>query len=268
MLPLDYRFEHKGQSVAWGVIGEGDPVVMIHGFPWSSQAWRHVVPYLADHRKVYYFDMIGFGLSEMFDGQDVSPAVQNDVLAALFEHWSLKSPDVVAHDFGGLAALRGYFLNGLKYRRLTLIDVVAVLPSGSPFYAHVREHEAAFAGLPAYAHEALFRAYIQNAAAKRLHDDAIDIYAAPWRGPIGQPAFYRQIAQSGERYIEEVQVRYGSMDCEVTMIWGEEDTFIPLKQGEQLAEALSVQNMRRVPDAGHLMQEDAPEAIVAGLLAP
>ena len=268
MLPLDHRFEHNGQSVAWGSIGEGRPIVLIHGFPWSSQAWRRVAPFIAAHHRVYYFDMLGTGLSEKFDGQDVSPAVQNDLLAALFDHWSLDNPDVAAHDFGGLAALRGYFLNGLKYRRLTLIDVVAVLPSGSPFYAHVREHEQAFAGLPAYAHEALFGAYIQRAAFSRLHDDAVEIYARPYSGETGQPAFYRQIAQSGEQFIEEVQARYEPMDCEVKMVWGEKDTFIPLSQGEQLAGMLSVRYIDRIPNAGHLMQEDAPEAIVAALLAP
>ena len=89
MLPLDHRFEHNGQSVAWRSIGEGRPIVLIHGFPWSSQAWRRVAPFIAAHHRVYYFDMLGTGLSEKFDGQDVSPAVQNDLLAALFDHWSL-----------------------------------------------------------------------------------------------------------------------------------------------------------------------------------
>lgn len=268
MLPLDHRFQYKGQSVAWGSIGEGHPIVLIHGFPWSSQAWRRVAPFLAARHKVYYFDMIGCGLSEKFEGQDVTPAVQSDVLAALFEHWSLDSPDVAAHDFGGLAALRGCFLNGLKYRRLTLVNVVAVLPSGSPFYAHVREHEPAFAGLPAYAHDALFRAYIQRAATRRLQDDAVEIYARPWQGENGQAAFYRQIAQSGDRFVEEVQARYAAMDCEVNLVWGEDDSFIPLKQGEQLAGLLSARRFSRVPNAAHIVQEDAPEAIVAALLDP
>jgi len=31
----------------------------------------------------------------------VSLGVQNALLAALLAHWQLKSPDVIAHDFGG-----------------------------------------------------------------------------------------------------------------------------------------------------------------------
>ncbi len=266
MLSLDNSFEYNHQSVAWGCIGQGDPIVLIHGFPWSSQAWRRIAPWLADKRSVYYFDMIDCGQSEKFAGQDVSAAVQNDLLAALLDYWSLDGPEVVAHDFGGLAALRGYFINGLRYRHLTLIDAVAVLPSGSPFYAHVREHETAFAGLPAYAHEALFRAYVQRAALTTLSEDTMEIYAQPWRGELGQSAFYRQIAQSDTKYIEEIQHQFAPMTCGVDLIWGEQDSFIPLNQGEQLANSLSVERLTCVQNAAHLVQEDAPEAIVAALL--
>lgn len=266
MPTLDRRFTHRGRSVSWARLGEGPPLVLIHGFPWSSQSWRRIAPHLAARRTVYLFDMIGAGESDKAPGQDVSPAVQNALLAALFEHWALERPEVAAHDFGGLAALRGYFVNGLRYARLTLFDAVAVLPSGSPFFAHVREHEAAFAGLPAYAHEALFRAYIQRAAHRPLSAEVVQIYAAPWRGERGQPGFYAQIAQSGDRYIEDIVGRYGPMDCPVDLVWGAEDGFIPPAQGDELAARLGVEPPKRIAGAGHLVQEDAPEAVVAALL--
>ena len=266
LLSLDKTFTYKEQAIAWGCIGEGDPVVLVHGFPWSSQSWRNIAPWIARNRTVYFFDMIGFGQSEMFDNQDVSAARQNDLLAALIEHWGLDQPEVVAHDFGGLAVLRGYYLNGLRYRKLTLMNVVAVLPSGSPFYAHVRNHETAFAGLPAYAHEALFRAYIQRAALKTLPEEVIEIYARPWRGESGQSAFYRQIAQSDTKYIEEVQKHYKPMDGIINVLWAEEDTFIPINQGKQLAGLIKANSFTCIPSAAHIVQEDAPEAIVSALL--
>jgi pimeloyl-ACP methyl ester carboxylesterase len=267
LLPLDKTFIYNGQAIAWGSIGEGDPVVLVHGFPWSSQSWRNIAPWIAKNRTVYFFDMIGFGQSEMFKSQDVSAAAQNDLLAALIGHWQLDEPEIVAHDFGGLAALRGYYINGLRYRKLTLMNVVAVLPSGSPFYAHVRKHETAFEGLPAYAHEALFRAYIQRAALKSLPEEVIEIYANPWRGELGQSAFYRQIVQSDTKYIEEVQSLYKPMDGIVNVLWAEEDTFIPINQGEQLAGLIKANRFTPIPGAAHIVQEDAPEAIVAALLS-
>ena len=266
MLTLNERFTFQGQSVAWGSIGDGAPVILIHGFPWSAQAWRNIAPWIAKTYKVYFFDMLGCGLSDKHEYQTVSEEVQSDLLEALIEHWQLDKPQVVGHDFGGLAALRGHFINGIAYSGLNLIDAVAVLPSGYPFYAHVAHHKAAFAGLPAFAHDALFRAYIQNAAHYPLREEAIEVYAAPWRGEIGQAAFYRQIAQADTRHIEDVQKLYKKPEFKVDLIWGEHDTFIPLEQGRELQGLLAADSFTVIHNAAHIVHEDAPEAIVGALL--
>lgn len=266
MLPLDQTFKFRGQDVAWGAIGEGAPIILVHGFPWSAQAWRRIAPHLAHDRKVYYFDMLGTGRSEKREDQTVTESVQSDLLEALVAHWGLERPQVVGHDFGGLATLRAHFINGVAYSKLYLFDAVAVLPSGSPFYAHVAHHEAAFAGLPSYAHEALFRAYIQNAAHRPLSEDAFETYLDPYRGAAGQAAFYRQIAQADTGNIAEAQERYRKPDFPVHLAWAEQDTFIPPERGENLKALLSADSMISIPDAGHIVQEDAPEAIVAFLL--
>ncbi|MCR8548914.1 alpha/beta hydrolase [Salipiger sp. P9] len=266
MLELPNTSIIDGNAIRWGRIGSGPPLVAIHGTPFSSQVWRRIVPEFADRRTVYYFDLVGYGLSEMREGQDVSLAVQNTVLAALFAEWDLERPDVLAHDFGGATALRAYYLNGLRYGSLTIFDAVALAPWGSPFVRHVREHQAAFAGMPAYMHEALLHAYLQTAAHKPLSDDVLEIYAAPWTGPVGQAAFYRQIAQMDQRFTDEIEGRYARMDCPVTVLWGLKDDWIPYAKGETLAALISDRPVVPVADAGHLVQEDRPEALVAAVL--
>ena len=238
-------------------------MVLIHGTPFSSQVWRKIAPWLAKNRTVFFFDLLGYGESEKRPGQDVSLGVQNSLLGALISHWNLDRPEVVCHDLGGATALRAYYLNGLRYRRLSIIDAVAVAPWGSPFVEHVRKHEIAFAGLPTYAHEALMRAYLQGAAFTPLSEEAFEIYIAPWRGSEGQPAFYRQIAQMNQKFTDEIEPQYGPMEGDVRIIWGAEDDWIPLKQGESLAALLTNREITIVPNAGHLVQEDAPEAIMA-----
>jgi pimeloyl-ACP methyl ester carboxylesterase len=196
----------------------------------------------------------------------VSLAVQNGVLAALFAEWGLERPDVLAHDFGGATALRAYYLNGLRYRSLTIFDAVALSPWGSPLVQHVRRHEAAFSGMPDYMHRALLRAYLQTAAHHPLSEQAMDIYCAPWLGPVGQPAFYRQIAQMDQKFTDEVEGRYERMECPVTVLWGQNDEWIPYEKGVALAAAIAADECIPVPESGHLVQEDRPEAIVAAVL--
>lgn len=266
MLVLKEKFSYGGQSVAWGSMGEGDPIILIHGFPWSSQAWRSIAPWLAQTHKVYFFDMIGCGLSEKNADQNVTESVQSDLLEALIEHWDITRPHVVGHDFGGLCALRGHFVNGIEYSKLHLINAVAVLPSGSPFYAHVANHEAAFSGLPDYAHEALFRAYIQNAAHYPLREEAIQVYFEPWSTEGGKAAFYRQIAHANTNNISKAQERYAPTAFDIHLIWGIEDTFIPISRAYELQKMVDAKSFIPISNAAHLGQEDAPEALLGALL--
>jgi len=259
-------FTFEQQPVRFGSMGSGLPVVFLHGTPFSSLVWRHIAPHLAPHRQVFYFDLLGYGRSEMRAGQDVSLGVQNRLFAALLNHWGLRSPDVVAHDFGGATALRAHLLNGCDFRSLTLIDPVAIAPWGSPFVRHVRAHEQAFAGLPSYIHAAILAAYIAGAAYCQLPSDVMRLYVEPWQTPHGQAAFYRQIAQMDQRYTDEVEARYGEIRCPVTILWGKEDAWIPVERGRALANRIKHARFQEIPNAGHLMQEDTPEAIVAALL--
>lgn len=265
-LSLPHCFEFAGREVRYGVMGQGPALVLVHGTPFSSQVWRRIAPHLASHYRLYYFDLLGYGQSEMAEGADVSLGVQNHVLAALIEHWGLDKPHVVAHDFGGATALRCLILNQAAYATLTLIDPVAIAPWGSPFVQHVRQHQQAFSGLPSYIHEAILAAYIQGAVCHAIPERDLQHYTKPWLGEGGQGAFYRQIAQMDQRYTDEVQGAYASIECPVLLLWGEQDEWIPIERGEALARQIGNCQMVRVPGAGHLVQEDAPEAIIAELL--
>jgi pimeloyl-ACP methyl ester carboxylesterase len=246
-------------------MGEGSAAILLHGTPFSSSEWRRIGPMLARRRRVYCFDMLGYGRSDKPDG-DVSRGVQNELFAALYRHWGLQDPDVIAHDFGGSTALRAHLLNGLNYRSLVLIDPVAISPQGSPLVQAAKEHEKVFTSLPSYVHEAILRAYISGAVANALRDNEMMLYLAPWLGAEGQQAFWRQVAQMDDKYSHEVEWRYGEIRCPVTILWGEDDEWIPLEDGRELARRIPDAPFYTVPSAKHLVQEDAPEAIVSTVL--
>lgn len=263
---LTQRFDYGGQSIAYDILGDGPSLVLVHGTPFSSYVWRSIARELSRSYTVYLYDLLGYGQSEKRDGQDVSLGVQNDVFAALIDHWDLLTPYVLAHDFGGATVLRAHLLNGCDYWKLLLFDVVAVRPWGSPFVQHVRDHEAAFAGMPDYIQRAILGAYVRGAISRPVTDAELEPYIAQWMGEVGQPAFYRQIAQMDLRYTDEVEGHYGEIRCPVSLLWGTDDDWIPLDRGRQLATMIPGCAFREIAGAGHLMQEDAPEAIVSAAL--
>src|SRR5580765_8006853 len=171
---LTKAFEFEGQTVAYDMLGEGDPIVLVHGTPFSSFVWRTIARELARRHRVFFYDLLGYGRSEKRAGQDVSLAVQNRLLAGLLKHWALDRPHIIAHDFGGATALRAHLIDGCDYAKLILIDPVALRPWGSPFVQHVRRFEEAFAGVPDYIQRAILEAYLQGAAHKPLRDEALE----------------------------------------------------------------------------------------------
>jgi len=264
---LSRTFNSASGEVRWAQLGEpsAQPVVLLHGTPFSSYVWRGVAHALAATHQVFVWDMPGYGASAKFTGQDVSLAAQGRIFRELLRHWELSEPHVVAHDFGGAVALRAHLLHGARYGRLALVDPVALAPWGSPFFRLVGQHNEVFEQLPPDLHRALVTAYISSASSPSLHPAVLERLVAPWLGDQGQPAFYRQIAQAEQLFTDEIQERYSSIDLPVLVCWGEDDKWIPVAKAHELAASIPGAQLQLFPGAGHLVQEDAPAELTAAL---
>ena len=250
-----------GRTVRYGVSGHGPPVIVVHGTPWSSFNLRHIINALSREFTVYYYDLIGYGQSDKSPG-DVSLGIQNQVLDYLLDYWQLDNPSIIGHDFGGTTVLRTHLVNGREFNRIVLVDPVAVSPWGSSFFQHVNAHESAFAGVPDYIHDAIVRAYVKTAAFKPIADATLDSIVLPWTGPDGKAAFYRQIAQAHSGYTDEVQPLYARISKPVLILWGREDTWIPVERGEALHDMIPGSLLHVIPDAGHLVIEEQPDQLM------
>jgi len=255
---LTEQFDWRGREIAWGRMGAGPAVVLCHGTPWSSHVWSPFARTLSRDFTVYMWDMPGYGRSSKHAEHAVDVGTQADAFAALLEHWSLDRPHVVAHDVGGAVSLRTHLVLGAPYASLMLVDVVAIPPSGSPFYAFVHSHADVLAELPAYIHRAIVRAYVQDASHRGLRDDDLDALVEPWIGELGQPAFYRQIAQYDERFLDDIEQRLAQIDIPVRVLWGTEDSWIPARVAEALARLIPGATLQLISGAGHLVHYDAP----------
>ncbi|MET8181675.1 alpha/beta hydrolase [Streptomyces sp. NPDC005336] len=266
---LSKTYDSTSGEVRWDRFGETDkdPVVLLHGTPFSSYVWRSIAHSLAHHHQVFVWDMPGYGSSEKTEGQDVSLSAQGRVFTELLAHWGLTEPAVIAHDFGGAVALRAHLLHNARYRKLALVDPVALAPWGSPFFRLVGQYSTVFGQLPPALHRALVREYVSSASSPGLHPASLDWLVEPWLGEGGQAAFYRQIAQADQRYTDEIQDRYSTIDIPVLVCWGADDAWIPVAKGHELASRIPGARLRLIPAAGHLVQEDAPAELIAALIA-
>ncbi|HAD24595.1 MAG TPA: haloalkane dehalogenase, partial [Alphaproteobacteria bacterium] len=61
------RLTISGRHMAYSEMGEGDPIVFLHGNPTSSYLWRNVMPHLAGQGRCIAPDLIGMGDSEKLE---------------------------------------------------------------------------------------------------------------------------------------------------------------------------------------------------------
>jgi pimeloyl-ACP methyl ester carboxylesterase len=259
---LTERYEWQGRQIAWGRAGDGPAVVFCHGTPWSSVLWRPFADALTDRYTVYLWDMPGYGMSSKQPDHPVDFGVQANTLDALLRHWEIDRPHVIAHDFGGAVSLRAHLVCGADYASLMLVDVVAIPPSGSPFFKFVQSNPGLLEQLPGYIHRAIVRAYIGNASSKALRDNDLDDLVKPWTGSEGQTAFYRQIIDYDESYLRDNEDRLSALTIPVHIVWGEDDAWIPVERADRLHALIPHSTLRTVPASNHLIHYDAPARLM------
>lgn len=85
--------------------GQGEPLLLIHGFPTAAWDWHYLWQPLAERYRVIACDMLGFGDSDKPRGHDYRLLEQADLQQALVHHLGIDGPvHLLAHDYGDSVA--------------------------------------------------------------------------------------------------------------------------------------------------------------------
>lgn len=289
-IALDQTFQHQNSdyeyTIYWTALGpqDGQPLIFVHGTPWSSKSWKALALAFSSRYRVYLFDRPGFGTAperKSLSSQkakdrktelDADLKGQAEAFAALFKSWDFsegKLPHVVAHDNAGLVTLRAHLQHGCKYASLCLIDVVAFSAFGTPFFKSVAEGLSTYQAIPEAMFKGFIRAYIGGATYKPLSDENMEMLMEPYleKGVQGKDGFIREMEQAYYRDAEDVMDRYAEAGkaMGVKVIWGKNDGWIPYEKGVKLGEMIGTDNVVLFEEAGHLIMYDQPERLAIEL---
>ncbi|NWA05315.1 alpha/beta fold hydrolase [Pseudomonas gingeri] len=98
-------FVFRGHAIRYWAAGQGEPLLLIHGFPTASWDWHYLWKPLSQRYRVIACDMLGFGDSAKPLDHDYSLVEQADLQQALLEHLGIDQPvHLLAHDYGDSVA--------------------------------------------------------------------------------------------------------------------------------------------------------------------
>lgn len=263
---LPYHVDTVAGRVAYNVLGDGPPVVLVHGTPSTSYLWRQVAVGLSEHRTVFVYDLPGFGASEL---SDQAPAGlirrQAEVLIELVGAWELDRPAVVGHDIGGGVVVRAQVLHGVDVGRIALIDAAVMAPWITPRSRDLLRRIDEVRQLPVEQFAQLVLNHLGTATVRPLAHQVWQQLFGQWDGPVGQARYLDNLDSFDEQDTEDFAPLVGSVTVPVLLVWGDSDQWLPLEKGEHLASLLPKSELIVVPDAGHFAMEDQPQLVLEAL---
>jgi haloalkane dehalogenase len=257
--------------------GSGDPIVCVHGEPTWGFLYRHVITGLSDIARVVVPDHMGFGKSEVPQDKPyrLEQHVQN--LTELLMQLDLKNITLVVQDWGGPIGFGFATRHPDRIKRIVIMNTSVAVAKESmklwfePFvekgmYDDLLGDMKTFVGdymLPTI-HKKLSR------EEKRLLKWA---YTAPFPTPeahIGAKAFPLDIPKGpthpSTASMQEFRDNLGRLNEQPKiLLWGMLDTIFPPKVMDYWEKIYSGIKRIELAEAGHFLQEDAPEKVVQAI---
>ena len=258
--PADASFlDVAGARVHYVDEGQGDPVVMIHGFASSLGVWDGVRQALvASHHRVIALDLKGFGYSDRPQG-DYSPAAEAELVLGLLDARGVTDPvAVVAHSWGSSVALALALRHPARVRRLALYDAWVYEDQLPTAFLWARADGIGEMILGGFYDERpddkmALAFYDSKYVTEALVESVEDQLARPGTKAAALAAI------RGQRF-EAMEAEYRRIAVPTLLLWGREDRVTLLEYGERLSLELPDATLRVFPRCGHFPMVEARAA--------
>jgi 2-hydroxymuconate-semialdehyde hydrolase len=235
-------------------VGEGTPVLLLHGFPATRHLWSRVVPLLANSGcRLLVPDLVGYGASEAIAGVRIDMGSQAHWMVEMLDALGVAHAAVVAHDVGSAAAQIMVATAPQRVRSLVVLDGV---------YGGEWAMEA-IASIQAWDPRDAHRLF--PVLARRLGKSAVlrEMLTA-YEGEQGGLALIRAAQDLDPRQTELIGEALRASGVPALVLWGERDEYLSIASvGEPLATLLGVR-LVKLPGA-HFTPLDCPVEVAAEL---
>jgi pimeloyl-ACP methyl ester carboxylesterase len=261
----------EGADLFYVVKGEGEPVILIHGYGAGMWIWEKQIDFLSRFYKVYALDLIGHGFS---DRPRIPYTPERYVRS--FRHFmdgiGIESAILVGNSMGGGLA---WAMAGLFPERVSRLVLIDSMPPD--VFRWVRNDSfrtlAAVRGMPLLLYLILStrsrksirwileecisdRDLITEAVVERQYRLSM-IRGTTW-------VLYSTFRNGGDA--ETLRAWLSRVRQPTLLIWGEDDLIFPLSVGDELQASLRGSHLTTVPKSGHIPMWETPETVNQSIL--
>jgi len=259
--------------------GQGDLVLLLHGFPEFWYSWRYQIPALARHFKVVVPDLRGYNDSDKPESGYDLDTLSADI-RGLIDRLGYAKAHVVGHDWGGtiawhLAQKFPHYLN-----RLAILNA----PHPQRFVQELSSNLDQFRrswyvlafqvpGIPEWLIQQNLKDFVkgvlQGQAVRKgaFSAEETEIYQAALEKPGVLGAALNYYRQLFNHFAWNWGQKQELVTAPTLVLWGEDDAFLSKKLTESLDRLIAAPfELKLVPHCGHWIQQEAPQTVNRELL--
>jgi len=229
------------------VVGQGDPIVLLHGWGTNIESLSPIYSYLQKNMKVIALDFPGFGQTD-FPPKAWGVGDYTEWLILLLQSLKIDAADFLGHSFGGRVCIKLAATYPKIVKRLILVDS-----------AGVRQFEMNW-------RNKVFRAIskigkpILYSMPKQLGN------SIRWRfySSIGSTDYLTagRLKETYQKVInEDLEPILSDIDSPTLLLWGENDQATPLSDGELMSKKINNAKLVAIKNAGHYPFVDSPAEV-------
>ncbi len=247
-------------------LGEGPPIVFVHGLGGSWQNWLEQLPVFAREHRVAALDLPGFGASPM-PREQITISFYGRVLERVMSALAIDAAAVVGNSMGGFTAAELAIAYPQRVERLLL-----AAPAGISSWENPHAQRVAMwlrrvrvpmslggrwlaANADAFTRRPALRALTLRDVARHPGRLPAPLVAEQVRGGAGKPGFVDAL-DANLNY--DFRDRLTEIVCPTLVVWGDRDRVVPVRDADIYTELIPGARKVILPDTGHVPQLERP----------
>ena len=250
MAAVEARYMFEGVELAYTIEGEGDTIILLHGWGCDASIWGVTRDMLAKHFRVIAVDFAGFGRSaepkSVWGVEEYTRSIET-----LVAHLGIERPTLVGHSFGGRVSILYASRNSVA--RVVLTDAAGVKPRRSmTYYRKVYTYKLMKHTLPLLIGSRKAQMLLEQRRSRAASSDYNR--ATPMMRAI--------LSKCVNEDLCSVMPKIG---VPVLLFWGDNDTATPISDAHKMKSLIPDAGLVVAEGAGHFAMLEQPELWMGAL---